>query len=79
MSISAIEINRQSLLEILEKMRKDELIPNTYQYAGAEIINFNDTPQIRLNFEEWSYPFVAGRETSRMLPEQFYDEVLEQL
>jgi hypothetical protein len=79
MSLGAIEINRASLLKILEEMRKDELIPNTYQFAGAEIFNFNDTPQIRLNFEDWSYPFIAGREVSKMLPEQFYGEVLRQI
>lgn len=79
MSTNTIEINRQSLLKILGEMRKDELIPNTYQYAGAEKSGINGEFRIRLNFEEWSYPFVAGRETSRMLPEKFYDEVLEQL
>lgn len=75
MANHAVEIKRELLIEILENMRESGLVPYTYQYIGAEELEFNGSTQIRLNFSEWSYPFVAGREVSRMLPKQYYEKI----
>ncbi|MBE7896212.1 hypothetical protein G7L40_20080 [Paenibacillus polymyxa] len=70
-----ILIEQNILLEVLSHMRKEGLIQNTYQFAGAKCIEVDGQRRIYINFEEWSYPFIMGREHSRTLPEQFYEHI----
>jgi len=66
----SIDIEKAQLLNILDYMKTNKIIPITYQYTGAEEFAINGVKKIRLNFAEWSYPFVMGREAARMLPDQ---------
>lgn len=67
-----ITLEKDLLLEVLTYLKKEDFISNTHQFAGVEETEINGERKVRLNFRQWSYPYVMGRESSCMLPDRFY-------
>ncbi|SEB27652.1 hypothetical protein [Paenibacillus sp. 276b] len=59
--------------EVLCYLREHDIIPCTYQYKSSEVIDIEGSKKIRLNFSEWSYPFIEGRTVAQLVPDIFAD------
>ncbi|RDY88618.1 hypothetical protein [Bacillus amyloliquefaciens] len=65
-----MEISKNVLLQVLDVLFEQEIIPRTYQFTRAERMSFHGENKIRFHFTEWSYPAVWGEPATCILPDE---------